>query len=183
MALGIIFLIASLLVFLILTETLTVRFVYSDVKRIDVDLNVIGVSLFPTRSRKRKKEKESMHSPRRSLERILSIGAWLSVATLKVNSLTVSIAASEPMELALKRAAAYSFISALFAYASERSAFFCADNIIINASGNNKSELSFDIELEAALLRFIAAAIALFLRRAGKRLRERGCFKKWRTEK
>ena len=163
MALSILFLIFSLIAFLVFTETVTVRFLYAESRRIDIDLMIFGITLYPDKKSGRKIKKRTTKP--KLYTRITALRDYLGRSTVNLDSLSVFIPDEDPSEYAVRRGATFSLISCALAYFEEYSKFFRYGNITVSPSGNNKSSINLDLTVEISLAGFISATVGFLYRR------------------
>ena len=156
------FLIISLLLFLLFTETVTVRCVYDGKSHIDIDFMLFGISLSASAKRERRaKRKLGKKKARKvSMAPLYHLPSFLRRARVDINGISLLLPSDEPHKQALRRAAFYSFVSSAYAYFENYAKKFTASDIIIGISDNNKTVIRADISTETSLLNF---AVCLFL--------------------
>lgn len=163
---SLIFLLASLLIFLVLTEAITLRALYGTEERvIIIDFMLFGIRLNlnnKKRNNKRRRKKQSKKAKPQFTAIKPATEYLLSKSTIKISYLNIKTASHEPSDTALRSAGIVSALSAMFALIDAYSKKFSYDNIFIGVSDNNKTELAFDISIEAHILSLVAS-LSIFI--------------------
>ena len=150
---SLLFLIASLIVFLILTEVLTIDISYGDITVIDVNFTVLAISFIDRKSNTRKKRKKNEKN------NFKYISAFVLSASRKsdiiLHRLNLRLPRTEPAQNALNKGICFSLLSSLLAYIESNSKNFYLGNISFDDSANNNSILTFDISFRISLLSFL----------------------------
>lgn len=166
-----IFLLISLLLFLLITDTVTVKFIYADEKRIDIDLTIFGMSFTDRGFSENRFSKKRRRREKIVFDHVLRL---LSKSTVRIKELSVLIDGSDPMKYALTRSAYHSFISVFILYIEQNSKFFSADDIIVGASDNNKTVFKADLRAQISLWDFSICLISyLFSKRKNENAEEK----------
>ena len=152
-----IFLLISLLLFLLITDTVTVKFIYDGKKRIEIDFMLFGVSFTESRSKRSTFSRKKRKRDKMLFDHIMHL---LSNSVVRVKELCVFIDGSDPMKYALQRAAFHSLISVILAYVDSNSKFSSADDIIVGISDNNKTVFRADIRAQVSLWNFTVCLIS-----------------------
>ena len=169
---------AALLIFLVLTEILTIKLYLGENYIIELHFIVFAVVL--KKSESRKKVRSAKKSKRRQ-----SFNFWYSLILLlmqnsrvKINSLHVSIPKNEPMQDAILYGIYSGITSSFLAFVENNSKFFEASNITFSHSEHNKVKKVLEAELEIFIIDAIISAVkvslsVLFSRLSEKRMKKR----------
>jgi hypothetical protein len=177
MAYSLIFLITSLFLFLITTEIVTIRFIYENGrKNLIVDFMLFGIELDLSQKSDKKQKSDKEKGKERPFTLPASFKYLLSKSSLTLNSLSVKTERGEPANSVIIRAGVCSAISAMLALATTYSKNFTYSNIFIGLSDNNKTEVSFDINLQAHILALIGCGV-IFISKKLRHLGEIKCRK------
>lgn len=164
---------AALMIFLILTENLTIIFKHGENYTVfEINFMVFAIvfkhSAFYYR-RKRKKTK--------TFKNLLFFKTLLPRASVKIHSLIISVPESEPKKNAIRYGIYHSVTSSILAFIESYSKFFEASNITILYSEHNKFRKQFEAELKISLLDVLICAISyvstsIYYRFYGRRMKE-----------
>ena len=161
---AVLYLIISLLAFLILTDTVTVRYIHGSGRRIDIDMTVFGLTLTPKKSRRDTSSKsDTKPSPLKKLPMLLR-GSYV-----RLRRICITLKAKDPARYALLYAGCHAALAPILSYLKKYSRYFYYDDIFIKASDNNKTEIEADISATTSLLYFGVCLISyLFSAISGK---------------
>lgn len=158
----ILFFLVILIVFIISTEAVTVKFMLDERFKIEIDFILTGIVLYPDTSTLKKLFKKSKFKP--SAEAIVSASSYfLSKTDINVAKLILPITNRDFAKGALQYITYNTFISTIFNFISEFSKTFVAHTIIITHSANNNLKPTADIRLKFKLL-YVFAAAFVFLK-------------------
>ena len=164
MATTLIYLSASLLVFLILTEIVTVTFIYNKFWMAKINFMIFAVQLSETdKSQVTKRSNEKKGKKSTLLNLYKPFLRLIRASDIYIPSVSLAIKAENPITYALLRSSYFSFISAGFAALSSVSRNFEHGNIIITNSEHNKSEVALDARIKCSLLSFLRFCISLII--------------------
>lgn len=153
--------IASLTVFLILTEVLTISISYGEKTVIDLDLTFFGIRLTKTKNEKQNKKGRKKRFRPDFYTITEFIRRLFSKSDVTVRFIRVYYPDDDPAESAIKIGLFNSLISTAIAYAEAYSKKFQPGNITFLESANNSYKIEFDISLRLSLISFIAVLIRL----------------------
>ena len=146
-------LIASLTVFLVLTEILTIDISYGDKTVIDFDLMIFGIRFTQTKKQNRKGRKKRF---RPDFYTVMSIiNTLIGESEITVRRISVFYPQSSPDENAFKEGLCSSLLYPALAYAKVSSKNFILGNITFENSANNNYRIALDITLELPLISFL----------------------------
>ncbi|MBQ9070345.1 MAG: hypothetical protein IJY23_03245 [Clostridia bacterium] len=180
MALALIYLFASLLIFLILTEVITVRIVRGDESFFDVNLTLFAIRLTPIKNNDTKKSKKKSKKSNIRSALILEI---LRKSKIVVREFKLTIPEKDPANNAFRGGVYTSVLSSIIAYAEENVAFFHADNIIIDYSAHNELKTTLDADITVRLSSVIGCVfVFLFESVVNKLKQKRGSYGRKQNE-
>jgi len=163
---SLIFLLTSLLIFLVLTEVITLRVLCTPEEQvIIIDLMIFGIEINlgdKKNTSERKKKKHQKAAKPQIMATKYAAEYLLSKSTIRISYLDIRSPSYEPSDAVLRHAGIASALSAIFALAEAYSKKFSFDNIFIGTSDNNKTELNFDISIEAHILALVAT-LSIFI--------------------
>ncbi len=160
---SLLYLIASLIVFLILTEVLTIDISYGDITVIDINFAVFAISFIDRKNTTRKKRNKSA---RNTFKNIISFVLSASrKSDIILHRLNLQLPEGEPAEYAINKGICFSLISSFLAYIENNSKNLYLGNISFNDSANNNSILTFDISFRISLLSFLGLLPSFIINR------------------
>jgi hypothetical protein len=170
MATALLYLMASLLVFLILTEIVTINIKYDNRFVVKINLMIFAVQISQsaqsesTASLKKKKRKRPA-----ILRLYKSAYRLIGASDIFIRNLTLKIASENPISYALTRGTYLSVISAGMAMLSSTGRNFKYGNIIVTSSVHNKTEVTVNANIKCSLVAFLYFCISLVIgKRKGK---------------
>ena len=156
-----IYLLASLSVFLVLTEIVTVNIIYDGDFTLEIGLMIFAVRLTTakrgvTKSRvKRSVQKRLGKSLLPNLTLII-----LEKGKISVRSFHFSLPANSPFSSAIKYGIIVSLLSSVLSLQNQKNIFFNPKNITAAYSDNNKIKALIDVRIEIYLIKLIVNLIA-----------------------
>ena len=164
---SLLYMIASLTVFLVLTEILTIDISYGDQTVIDFDLMIFGIRFTQSKTNNKKGRKKRFRPDFYTIRNILD--RLLNKSDLTVRSVEIYYPHGEPSSNAIKVGACNSFLSVILAYAEANSKKFKLGKITYADSANNNYKIVFNINLKLSLLSFLNTVIKLRLQRKSRK--------------
>ena len=172
-------LIISLLLFLLFTETVTLRYIYDGAGVIRIDFMLFGISISAGKNgRKRKRRgkkskrvkiKDGIKKSAEGAVLFSRLPTFLARAEIDINGISVMLKPDEPHKQALTRAAFYSSLSSAIAYFESYAKNFSYNDIIIGVSDNNKTVIRADISATTTLLNLAVSFISYLFSRKPKK--------------
>ena len=159
-------LIASLTVFLILTEILTIDIHYGEKTVIDFDLMIFGIRFTQTKKQDKKGRKKRFRPDFYTTTNI--INTLISKSEITIHDISVFYPTTSPDEDAIKIGMCNALLSPALAYAESNSKNFILGNITFEKSANNNYRIALDISLRLYLISFLGTIIKLHLRKKEK---------------
>ena len=160
---SLLYLLASLTVFLILTEVLTIDISYGDSTVIEFNLMIFGIRFTKAKSKNKKGRKKRFRPDFYTLATIIKLA--LSKSEIILHRLILLYPDKTPAANAIKIGALNSLLSAAVAYADGNSKNFYLGNISFENSANNSYKIMLDASLRISLLDFLIIIIRLHLSR------------------
>ena len=173
MAQAIIYLFASLFIFLILTEIITINFYYGEVIIIDINFMIFAVKFTKRRKQKEDNKNEKKHGRAGKDIFLLFLSSIIRKSDIILHRLDLSLPNKDPAANAIKYGIYTSFISSLLAFAEENSKNFSSDNIIISYSDHNSLKAVIDARIKISLLDIIISVFASIFLTVGRKIVER----------
>ena len=161
---GLIFFIASLLVFIIFTETVTIKVLFDKKTVIQIHFTVFALYLEESdaSSSKTGKERKGRKRRRRDTATLFSyLKKLIPYSHISVTDLTLYLPQNDPAKYVLIRTGAISFISAVMTYARSKADFFQYRDITVKASDNNNLAATLNMSITVSLLRILTASAVL----------------------
>ena len=158
--------IASLSVFLIFTEILTIDIFHGEKTVIDFNLMIFGIRFTQTKNKKKKGRKKRFRSAFYTLKNIVE--PIIRKSELSINSIRVFYPHATPFINAIKVGIFNSAISSALAYVEANSKKFRLGTITYEDSANNNYRIVFDISLKLSLLSFFFAVVKAGLHKKRK---------------
>lgn len=164
MATALLYLSASLLVFLILTEVITVSLNYDRLWMAKINFMIFAVQLSQSESSQKKKSSKKRRRRRPAILRLYKLIYRLGRRSdVYINTLAIKISSDNPYEYAITRGAYLSLLSAGAAALISAGRNFSYDNIIITNSEHNKTEVILDVKFKCSLISFLFFCISLVI--------------------
>lgn len=163
---GLIFFIASLSVFIIFTETVTIRVIFNKKTVIQIHFTVFALHLEESDAPSTKIRKGRRHRRRNTATLLSYFKGLIPYAELSVTEFTLNLPQNDPARYVLLRTGAISFVSAAVIYASSKANFFQYRDITVKASDNNNLAATLDVSMTVSLLR-ILSALAVLIKKHG----------------
>ena len=161
---AVVYLISSLLIFLILTEAVTfVLSVDGDTVSLEINFTVFALRL----SRSKKASDKNSNRARRikfrpRINAILSFAKRVIAASdIRIMKCRIDLPEEDPAKSVIRHAYAVSAISSLLAFAELNAKKFYADDITVSTSDNTNIITKLDLKLTVSLLRMITASAVL----------------------
>ncbi len=161
MALVFVYLFASLIVFFILTELITLDIYYDEVLTVNINFMVFALRLSKKQSNVSGGRGKSFRPPINALKSFIT--RLLKVSFLYVKKLHVFISAKTPFSYAISHGAYSSFISTCLIFAEQACKKFAYDNILVAQSDHTKSKICFNIKIEFTLYSLLICLFLLIL--------------------
>ena len=168
MILSLLFLIASLSIFLILTEVLTIDIFYDENLILDLNFTIFAIRFTKSehRSENNKKKRRRRNFTASSLFDIISPA--LNKCEVVLHHLNISLPADSPNKCVTRQYLYVSVISPVFAYVEAKSKKFSLNDITFDVSANNNYKISYRISFEISLIDFFTFFV-LFRHRSHER--------------
>lgn len=164
MATALLYLMASLLVFLILTEVVTINIKYDNVWIAKISLMIFAIQISQSKKRKSKASLKKKRQRKPPVMRLCkSIYRLAGASNIFIRNITLKINSENPISYALIRGSYLSLISAGMAALSSKGRNFRYGNIIITPSVHNKNELFLNASIECSLIAFLRFCISLVI--------------------
>lgn len=162
MAGAILSVLAALIIFFVLTESLTINLEYGENYTVKFNFMVFAIIFKSSKSHtfKKKKQKKRKKFKKRFFYRLLAI--LLPRSSVKIHCLILSIPESLPKADAISYGIYSAIISSFVAFLENTSKFFEASNITILYSEHNKIKKQLEAELKISLLDFLISLISFF---------------------
>lgn len=159
---SLLYLIASLTVFLILTEILTIDISYGKQMIIDFDLMIFGIRFTQSKKKNKKGRKKRFRPDFYTLTS--TVKTLISKSEVTVHRIAVSYPYKSPSENAIKIGLFNSLLSSALAYTEANSKKFRLGNITFEDSANNNYKIALDLSLKLSLISFLGTFLKLRLR-------------------
>ena len=149
---------AALMIFLILTENLTINFKHGENYTVfEINFMVFAIvfensDFYPRRKRKKFN----------AFNNLLFLKFLLPRSVVKIHSLIISVPERDPQKNAVLYGVYHSLTSSILAFIESYSKFFEASNITILYSEHNNFKKQFEAELKISLLDVLICAISYF---------------------
>ena len=166
-------LLAALIIFLILTENLTVYFYIDKSYIIEIHFIIFAVILKKSENgkkrKKEKREKRSFFEPRYSL-----LMCFIRHSNVKIHTLDLYIPESDPMKNAINYGIYSGAISSFLAFLENSSRFFEASNITLSYSEHNTVKKQINAELQLSFIDVLIASTEFIYFKLRSRLLRKG---------
>ena len=160
---ALIFLISSLLIFIIFTETVKLRIIYAESLSVEVHFTLFALFITQKSKQPHNHKKARLKGDRRiPLRKLINYASKLiPYSDIDLAELKLSIPRKEPAKNVLRRTGALSLLSIIFAYAKSKANFFHYNDITVLCSDNTKLKTKIDLSVTISLLRLITASAVL----------------------
>ena len=160
---ALIFLISSLLIFIIFTETVKFRIIYGEDVSVEIHFTVFALLLSRDTAQDGKQSKSRRKRNRSdSLRKLINfIKRLIPFSEVELTEFELYLQKKEPANDVLRRAGALSLISALLAYADSRAKIFRYNDITVLSSDNTNLKTRIDLSITTSLLRLLTASAVL----------------------
>ena len=158
---ALLFLFASLPIFIILTETVKFRLIINETETLQIHFTIFALYLERTKDKKVQSKGKGKRNRKRSTKLHSFLGRLIPAAEVEISRLAVLLPSSDPSEAALRRASALSLLSSAFALLQNRARNFLIGDITVEPSDNNNLKAILDLSITVSLVRILTASAAL----------------------
>ena len=151
---ALIFPLVAFLVFFFFTEIVSFKLVYDNELIIDIDFLILGLRLYPQRSKKGEKNKKRKRKDEHEKKRFSILSFIVNIipfSEVTLNNLFFKIKNQDISDYYIKKGIGLGVVGAFFTLLELEAKKFTAKNIFIESSDNNNNKFVFDIELSLPL--------------------------------
>ncbi len=156
-------LLMALLIFIVLTESLTINLNVGENYTVTFSFIVFAITLKSTRKSKGNFKQKTYNKKQKKKFWYSQLMLVLSHSSVKINSLSITLPDGKPSLNSISYGISATVISSFFAFLECNSKFFEARNIRISYSEHNTLKKEFEAELKIYLLDLIALEIGFLI--------------------
>ncbi len=163
-------LISALMIFIILTETLSIDLYIGENYIIEIHFIVFAIVLKKSKSNKIKTAKRKSKKLKSLNFRYSLLFSLMRRSSLNIRKLNVTLAKNDPMSDALSYGIYSGLISSFLSFAENNSFFFEAHNITLSHSEHNIFKKEIEAELKLSFVDVIISCVEFLLTKARARI-------------
>lgn len=164
---------AALMIFFVLTETLTIKLITGENYIVEINFIVFAVVLKKSKAYKEKRTLKKKNKTKDRIFRSALIVALLRKSSVEIKMLRVFLPDKSPSKNAMRFGLYNTLVFSFLAFLENNSKFFKASNITLSYSAHNNLKKQLDAEFKISLSEVLITTVTFLIKEAYYRLSTR----------